>query len=183
VSHPTNGRTDRGPGSPHPPARVVAVVGPSGGGKTTLVEQLVAGLRASGYRVAAIKHDAHRLELDRPGKDSWRMRAAGADTVVLLGRGQVAWFGDQPDHHDLDAVVATLSEQVDVILIEGFRSACYPTVIVGAELDGRWQRPVDAMVLASLPAVDHQPDRDLEALLALVLGDAPLGSVVAAGGG
>jgi ABC-type cobalamin/Fe3+-siderophores transport system ATPase subunit len=67
-------------------AVVLTVVGPSGAGKTTLIEVLVAKLRAFGRRVAAVKHDAHRLELDRAGKDSWRLRAAGADTVVLMGR-------------------------------------------------------------------------------------------------
>ena len=55
----------------------------SGTGKTTLIEKLVMTLKAQGCRIAVIKHDAHRFEIDREGKDSWRFTRAGADITLL----------------------------------------------------------------------------------------------------
>jgi molybdopterin-guanine dinucleotide biosynthesis protein B len=57
---------------------VVSVVGHSGSGKTTLLEKLISGLKDRGYSVGTIKHDVHGFEMDRPGKDSWRHKKAGA---------------------------------------------------------------------------------------------------------
>ena len=51
----------------------------SGTGKTTLIEKIVRNLKAQGFRVAVIKHDAHKFEIDKEGKDSWRFSKAGAD--------------------------------------------------------------------------------------------------------
>ena len=63
--------------------RVFGVVGWKNNGKTTLVERLVAYLTAQGYRVSTVKHAHHEVDLDQPGKDTWRHRQAGADEVVL----------------------------------------------------------------------------------------------------
>src|SRR4030042_2882312 len=59
-------------------------------GKTTLMEKVIAGLKAAGHRVAAVKHDAHRFEIDHPGKDSFRFTAAGADITVISSREKTA---------------------------------------------------------------------------------------------
>ena len=61
----------------------IAIVGNSGAGKTTLLERLIPALKRKGLRVGAIKHDAHRFDIDHPGKDSHRLTAAGADTMVI----------------------------------------------------------------------------------------------------
>ena len=58
--------------------RIVSFVGRSGTGKTTLIERLIPELSARGLRVAVIKHDAHRFDIDKEGKDSWRFTKAGA---------------------------------------------------------------------------------------------------------
>ena len=58
--------------------RVFGVVGWKNNGKTTLVERLVEHLAARGYRVSTVKHAHHEVDLDQPGKDSWRHREAGA---------------------------------------------------------------------------------------------------------
>ena len=58
--------------------KVFGVVGWKNNGKTTLVERLVAHLTAPGYRVSTVKHAHHEVDLDQPGKDSWRHREAGA---------------------------------------------------------------------------------------------------------
>ena len=56
---------------------VVCFVGRKNSGKTTLMEKIIAGLKAAGHRVGAVKHDVHRFETDHPGKDGWRFPAAG----------------------------------------------------------------------------------------------------------
>ena len=63
---------------------VVSFVAKSGTGKTTLLEKVIAELKKRGYRVGAIKHDAHKFDIDHPGKDSHRLTAAGADTIGIV---------------------------------------------------------------------------------------------------
>ncbi|HWS15715.1 MAG TPA: molybdopterin-guanine dinucleotide biosynthesis protein B, partial [Candidatus Methylomirabilis sp.] len=68
----------------------IAVVGNSGAGKTTLLERLIPALVRKGFRVGAVKHDAHRFDIDHPGKDSHRLTAAGADTMVITSASTLA---------------------------------------------------------------------------------------------
>src|SRR5512136_2667670 len=63
--------------------KAVSFVAKSGTGKTTLLEKVIAELKGRGYRVGVIKHDAHRFDIDHPGKDSHRLTAAGADTMLI----------------------------------------------------------------------------------------------------
>src|SRR5690606_26112138 len=70
---------------------VLAFAGHSGSGKTTLITALVRALAGRGVRVAVIKH-GHGFDVDRPGKDSWRFRMAGAHSVVLASSGEVIHF-------------------------------------------------------------------------------------------
>ena len=65
------------------PIPVIGFVAPSGTGKTTLIRQLVPRLRQRGLRVGYLKHSHHRIEVDRPGKDSYEIREAGASQVLL----------------------------------------------------------------------------------------------------
>lgn len=62
---------------------IITFVGKSGTGKTTLLEQLIPMLKARGLRLAVLKHDAHHFEMDKPGKDTYRFTAAGADVVTI----------------------------------------------------------------------------------------------------
>lgn len=114
--------------------RRVGIAGFSGAGKTTLIERLLPALRARGLRVSVIKHAHHGFDIDRPGKDSWRHREAGAHEVLLAGDRR--WvlmheFRDAPPESavSLDALVARL-EPVDLVLVEGFRGAAHPKLEV-----------------------------------------------------
>jgi molybdopterin-guanine dinucleotide biosynthesis protein MobB len=101
--------------------RVVAIVGHSGSGKTTLIERLIPALRQRGLTVSTIKHTHHhRIELDTPGKDSYRHRAAGASEVVVASDAGWARIASSPEPASLPALLGQL-RPVDVVLVEGFK--------------------------------------------------------------
>lgn len=102
--------------------KVVGFSGYSGSGKTTLVEQLIARLRIAGQRVSVVKHAHHAFDIDQPGKDSYRHRAAGAFEVVIASRKRLAKIREfevegEPTAHQL---LAELYE-CDWALVEGFK--------------------------------------------------------------
>ncbi len=99
--------------------RIVAFSGPSGAGKTRLLTRLIPALRRRGVSVAALKHTGHPHAFDRRGKDSERLRRAGALAVVIQGPVGLAFFG--PPLQGARAL-ARLLPPVDLILAEGFKS-------------------------------------------------------------
>jgi molybdopterin-guanine dinucleotide biosynthesis protein B len=99
---------------------LVSIVGQSAAGKTTLIEKLVAELKRRGYRVATIKHDAHRFEIDHPGKDSYRHFQAGADWTIIASPDKIASVRRLERELPLDEIAAQISG-VDLILTEGFK--------------------------------------------------------------
>jgi cyclic pyranopterin phosphate synthase len=113
---------------------VIAFAAWSGTGKTTLIEKLVAALKARGLRVAVVKHDAHRFEIDRAGKDSWRFTQAGADVVLISSPEKTAMVAQRP---------ATLREllgsvrDVDLILVEGYKNEDLPQIGVSRAATGK----------------------------------------------
>ncbi|MBI1886573.1 MAG: molybdopterin-guanine dinucleotide biosynthesis protein B [Chloroflexi bacterium] len=108
-------------GEKKPP--VISVVGNSGVGKTTFLEKLVAELKARGYRVACIKHDCHNFDMDRPGKDTWRLTQAGSDIVMISAPDKLALIERAARERSLADLVAFVDDRVDVVLTEGYRSA------------------------------------------------------------
>jgi molybdopterin-guanine dinucleotide biosynthesis protein B len=102
--------------------KAIGFVGQSGSGKTTLIERLIPLMAQRGLTVSALKHAHQGFDLDRPGKDSFRLRAAGAAQVMIAApqrwalmtelRGQAAGF---------DQLLAELAP-CDLVLVEGFRS-------------------------------------------------------------
>lgn len=108
---------------------VISIVGKSGAGKTTLLEKVIKRLKEDGIRVAAIKHDAHRFDMDKPGKDTWRMAQAGADVVVISSSEKMAMIEKVSEEKSLDEIVAMLPE-VDIVLTEGYKSGDKPKIEV-----------------------------------------------------
>jgi molybdopterin-guanine dinucleotide biosynthesis protein B len=102
---------------------VISVVGNSGVGKTTLLEKLIRLLKERGYRVGAIKHDAHDFQVDYPGKDSWRMTQAGADAVIIANARRAALMEELEQERSLDDLVKMIAGRVDIVLTEGYRGA------------------------------------------------------------
>jgi len=113
---------------------VLAIVGYSNAGKTTLMEKLIAGLTAKGLRIATIKHSHHQPELDTPGKDSWRHKQAGATGSLLLGPEQMMLVQDVPQVQTPQQIADLYFSDADLVLAEGFASMpCAKIEVVRAQ--------------------------------------------------
>ncbi|MFP3912632.1 MAG: molybdopterin-guanine dinucleotide biosynthesis protein B [Desulfobacteraceae bacterium] len=108
---------------------LVCVVGFSGTGKTTLIEKLIPVLKTHGLRVGCIKHDAHGFEMDRPGKDSWRHKQAGASATLVSSPGRIGMVMDVEYDHDPGELKKFL-DRVDIILAEGYKRCNHPKLEV-----------------------------------------------------
>lgn len=111
--------------------KVFGIAGHSGMGKTTLLERLIPEIASRGLSVSLIKHSHKEIEVDKPGKDSYRLREAGCKEVLLLGNSRWALM------HELRGAVepplAYLLERLqncDLVLIEGFKSGDFPKLEV-----------------------------------------------------
>lgn len=134
----------------------------SGTGKTTLLEQLLPRLVEKGIQVAVIKHAHHEFDVDQPGKDSHRLRQAGAVPMLVASRARLALMMETPGRVEAD--LAELVEMVglhdpDLVLVEGFKAWPLPKLelhrpglgkSLRAEQDP-WIRAVASDVEVSLP--------------------------------
>lgn len=103
--------------------RVVSIVGHSGAGKTTLVEKLVREFTRRGLRIATIKHAHHKVELDTPGKDSYRYKEAGAVMSMLLTRDALQLVADAREQREPEQLAQRFLGEADLVLAEGFSHA------------------------------------------------------------
>ena len=102
---------------------IVCIVGRPKSGKTTLMGKLIPELKQRGYRVATIKHVAHRFDLDEEGKDSWQHSQAGSECVILSSPHKVAITQDV-DHDLSPAELARfIPNDFDIVLAEGFKQS------------------------------------------------------------
>nr|QXF14428.1 hypothetical protein BCCFPMHH_00034 [uncultured bacterium] len=103
----------------------------SGTGKTTLLEQLITILSEQGFKVGLIKHSHHDIELDKPGKDSFRLRQAGASQVILAGKQRSICFHEQqqPSDRSLIKQLSLLdTAELDLVLVEGYRDQAFAKI-------------------------------------------------------
>lgn len=109
--------------------RVYGVTGRKNSGKTGLVERLVAEIVARGYRVSTVKHAHHVTDVDQPGRDSWRHRAAGASEVLLATPLRWALMHELrgAPEPDLDSLLEKLAP-TDLVIVEGFKASSYPKI-------------------------------------------------------
>jgi molybdopterin-guanine dinucleotide biosynthesis protein B len=130
--------------------KVLAICGASGVGKTTLIEALIGELRRAGQRVSVVKHAHKGFEIDHPGKDSFRHRAAGAFEVVVASAQRLAKVREfeAPVELGVHQLLAELSA-CDWALVEGFRNADLLKLEVWREsLGERPAYPDDPFVVA-----------------------------------
>jgi molybdopterin-guanine dinucleotide biosynthesis protein MobB len=109
---------------------VISIVGQSKSGKTTLIEALISELKSRGYRIATMKHSVHRLNFDKPDKDSWRHIQAGSDATAVVSPDQTVLIKLTAQESDLNDIARLLGEDYDIILTEGFKQSSAPKIEV-----------------------------------------------------
>ncbi len=134
--------------------KTFGITGYSGSGKTTLLESLIPRFVARGLKVSLIKHTHHVFDVDKPGKDSYRLREAGCSEVMLLSENRWVLM-----HELRGAPPPSLEEQLarfsdcDLVLVEGFKSASIPKLEVHRVANGKplfWKmHPEDIVAVAS----------------------------------
>ncbi len=163
--------------------RLIGLAGWSGAGKTTLLTRLIPELAARGVGVSTIKHAHHAFDVDRPGKDSYEHRAAGARQVLVASANRWALMTElrgapEPPLPDL---LRQLSP-VDLVIVEGFKRDRHPKIEVHRAANGKpWLHPDDPAIVAAatdvaLPsaALPHVHLDDIAAIAGLVLDHAVL---------
>ncbi len=108
---------------------IVSVVGFSGSGKTTFIEKLIPRLTIRNIRVGTLKHDVHGFEMDKPGKDSWRHKHAGAVVSVISSPGQIGMVKDVDHDYNPDEL-KWLFKGAQIILAEGYKRQNRPKLEV-----------------------------------------------------
>jgi molybdopterin-guanine dinucleotide biosynthesis protein B len=118
--------------------RVFGIAGWSGSGKTTLLERLVPLLVARGVSVSLIKHAHHNVDIDHPGKDSFRLRAAGCGEVLLTSGQRWALMHESRGAPELSFTesLARMSP-CDLVLVEGFKQYPAPKLEVFRQSVGK----------------------------------------------
>jgi molybdopterin-guanine dinucleotide biosynthesis protein B len=118
--------------------KIFGIAGWSGSGKTTLLEKLIPQFTARGLKVSVIKHAHHGFDIDRPGKDSYRHREAGASEVLLSCNDRWALMHERRDESDitLDELLTRLAP-CDLVLIEGFKQEPVPKLEVYRPENGK----------------------------------------------
>ena len=107
---------------------IICIVGASDSGKTTFLEKLIPELVARGYRVGAIKHDAHGFEMDHEGKDTWKLRCAGAAVVAISSPNLFASIRRTDGEMSLEEIGARFFWTEDILIAEGFKRAPFPKI-------------------------------------------------------
>ena len=118
--------------------RIIGLAGWSGSGKTTLITKLIPRLLARGLRVSTLKHAHHGFDLDKPGKDSFVHRTAGATEVIISSANRWAILHElrgEPEW-DLRNLVAKMSP-VDLVLVEGFKRDAFPKLEIHRAVNGK----------------------------------------------
>ncbi|UXZ55782.1 molybdopterin-guanine dinucleotide biosynthesis protein B [Halomonas sp. 7T] len=165
------------------PFPVLGVAAWSGTGKTTLLTQLLPRLRADGLVVGVIKHAHHSFDIDKPGKDSYQLRQAGAAPMLIASRERFALMQETPGQKepDLSQLLALMTpHQPDLVIVEGFKAWPIPKLVLYREGIGDPAIVSDAWVQAvatSGPApvalsetVVHLNLDDIEAVAQWVIG-------------
>jgi len=132
----------------------------SGTGKTTLLEKLIPLLTAQNIRIGMVKHAHHEFDIDTPGKDSYRLRKAGAGQVLIASSQRQALMTENTTRQEprLDELITRLNlDNIDLVLVEGFKHVPFPKIELHRQALGKKRLyPEDPDIIAV--ASDHLAD-------------------------
>ncbi|TOG27200.1 bifunctional molybdopterin-guanine dinucleotide biosynthesis protein MobB/molybdopterin molybdotransferase MoeA [Vibrio parahaemolyticus] len=123
----------------------------SGTGKTTLLEALLPKLTEAGLRIGMLKHAHHNFDVDKPGKDSYRLRKAGASQMLIASRNRFALMTETPEAEaEFEYLLTRFDEdKLDVVLVEGCKNIAFPKIELHREEAGKpWLYPHDENIIA-----------------------------------
>ncbi|MBD9662131.1 MULTISPECIES: molybdopterin-guanine dinucleotide biosynthesis protein MobB [Pantoea] len=139
--------------------RLLAISAWSGTGKTTLLEQVIPLLKTQGIRSGLIKHTHHQMDIDTPGKDSYLLRKAGADQVIVASNQRWALMVESPNKPlSLMQLASQMdSSTLDLVLVEGFKDEPVPKIAL-------WRRGVKGEIkdLLDQYVIAVATDEDME---------------------
>lgn len=151
----------------------------SGTGKTTLLEALLPKLTDAGLRIGMLKHAHHNFDVDQPGKDSHRLRKAGASQMLISSRNRFALMTETPESEsEFDYLLTRFDEgKLDVVLVEGCKNIAFPKIELHREEVGKpWLYPNDKNIIAIASDSDELDSElpqmninDLEAIAQFVI--------------
>jgi molybdopterin-guanine dinucleotide biosynthesis protein B len=145
--------------------RIIGLAGWSGAGKTTLLARVIPLLTAQGLRVSTVKHAHHDFDVDKPGKDSWIHRQAGATEVLVASGRRWALMHELRDETEpaLDTLLSRLTA-VDLVLIEGFKRDPHPKIEVHRPANGKPLLYTDDPAIIAVATDAPLPDMALPVL-------------------
>lgn len=155
------------------PGPLLGFVAWSGTGKTTLLERLIPLLGQRGLRLGVLKHTHHRFDMDKPGKDSHRLRQAGARQVMAASSLRHALICETPEQEpSLEALLARFDwAQLDLLLVEGFKHRHFPKIELHRRALGRPllfpEDPDIVALISDAPEATTLPQFRFEALDAI----------------
>lgn len=128
---------------------LLGITGYSGSGKTTLLEKLIPELIARGLRVSVIKHSHHNAQVDKEGKDSWRMKEAGSVQVIMACDKRWAMMTETPTPVSLHYLATQFDPTLtDLVLVEGFKQEPIPKILLHRQGISKPLPEIDENVLA-----------------------------------
>ncbi|HCJ4875633.1 bifunctional molybdopterin-guanine dinucleotide biosynthesis adaptor protein MobB/molybdopterin molybdotransferase MoeA [Vibrio parahaemolyticus] len=130
---------------------ILGFVAYSGTGKTTLLEALLPKLTEAGLRIGMLKHAHHNFDVDKPGKDSYRLRKAGASQMLIASRNRFALMTETPEAEaEFEYLLTRFDEdKLDVVLVEGCKNIAFPKIELHREEVGKpWLYPHDDNIIA-----------------------------------
>jgi molybdopterin-guanine dinucleotide biosynthesis protein B len=169
--------------------RLIGLAGWSGAGKTTLMTRLIPELGARGIAVSTLKHAHHAFDVDRPGKDSYEHRSAGARQVLVASASRWALMTELRGAPEPGlAELLRRFDPVDIVIVEGFKRDAHPKIEVHRGANAKpWLHPDDPFIAAIATDVDPPAERlprahldDIGAIADLVMAHAtPLDAFLA----